>query len=264
MSSDQAVTNRSERETSPGSLPHSGASRAFGLRPPGSGRTGAVPSAPEERESSTPPLGTFKKGNGQFSGRSPSLSLRRRDITGPLSPPEPRTGRRSRQAKGPCPDRPPGNPPPAHLAPAHEVSDVGPQGRASRTQALVGGGRRAAPGEAPQKALHGRGGGQCLSHPGSPGLQGQHSWAGGAWQPRPAQPFDQAPWETPPPRPGWPRPRFLLPALPPLLSEWKNTAPPAACLLVTGMLLCHGFLQSPEKPSFFLKWLVSCRCFWKH
>lgn len=57
----------------------------------------------------------------------------------------------------------------AHLALAHEVSDVGPQGGATSTQVLFGRGHPAPTGpagvEVPQEALHGGGGGRRLPHP---------------------------------------------------------------------------------------------------
>lgn len=85
---------------------------------PGKGRCRSLCS--KERECSPPPLGVLTKGNTQVQQEKPFLSFQRMVITGPLSPPEPRTGQLSQQAKaqGEEMTETPGNRGPALTQPA--------------------------------------------------------------------------------------------------------------------------------------------------
>ena len=73
---------------------------------------------------------------------------------------------------------------------------------------------------------------------------------------RPPPPFDQASREAPPLQSSQGK-SFPSPLSSTFCLYGKNT--PTSSLLVLGIPMRHDFLRSPEKPSFLLKWLVSCR-----
>lgn len=146
--------------------------------------------------------------------------------------------------QGPCPNLAPGETtahPPAHLALAHEVSDVGPQGGATSTIQVLfcpvpAGAARV---EIPQEALHGGAGRQRLSHPWFYRPERSALLDGSMRRCRPPCPFDEAFQEAPPLRPACYGQSFLS-----LLSVFClcGEYTPTSSLLVTGTPSCHSSL----------------------